>query len=127
MRKKFVVAGVLTGGIALTGLAGSAHAEGGAAAARAAAPAGKGHVRIAVICLAKKKPTKGVVSTMKPVVAEKPMTKGTGGGKALPAAPFAAKDAARILAKKKAHGTVEIWTANKTTHCSVVKPGMPAR
>jgi hypothetical protein len=127
MRKKFVVAGVLTGGIALTGLAGSAHAEGGAAAASPAAPVGKGHGRIAVICLAKKKPTKGVVSTMKPVVAGKPMIKLKGGDKAFPAPPFAAKDAAKILAKKKALGTVRIWTENKMTHCAVVKPGMPAR
>jgi hypothetical protein len=125
MRKKLVVAGVLTGGIALTGLAGSAYAEGGTPAAKPAVPAGKG--RVAITCLPKGKPVKGrpskdAVLTKKLLVAGKPMI--VKSGKTLPAPPPVTKDTAKLIAKKKAYGTIKIWTANKGIHCSTVKPGI---
>lgn len=60
MRKKIIVVGLLAGGAALTGLAGSAHAEGGTTApgpGKTAGPAGK---PITVHCVGTAVPGKGV-------------------------------------------------------------------
>jgi hypothetical protein len=131
MKKKLVAVGVLAGGIALTGLAGSAYAQGGTPTAKPAPAKGHGTV---VICGAKGqhvkgKPEKGAVSIKEPGKLPPPgapALKLRTGGKAIPAPPPGAKvtkGAVKITAKGGAPGTVKLGPLPKGTHCFVVKPG----
>jgi hypothetical protein len=132
MKKKLVAVGVLAAGVALTGLAGSAYAEGGKATAKPTHPKGKG--AIAIACLGrgehiKGKPEKGVVA-IKPdefPPSGKAVRMRTG-AKALPAPPPGAKitkGTVRVTAKGGAPGTVKFGPLPKGVHCTVVKPGTP--
>jgi hypothetical protein len=132
MKKKLVAVGVLAGGIALTGLAGSAYAEGGKATAKPTGPKGKGVTAIA--CIGKGEHIKG--KPEKGIVAIKPgkfpplgkAVKVRADGKALPAPPPGAKitkGAVKIAAKGGAPSTVKLGPLPKGVHCMVVKPGTP--
>jgi hypothetical protein len=136
MKKKFVAVGVLAGGIALTGLAGSAYAQGGTPTAKPTGPKGKGAT--AIICVAKGepikgKPEKGAFSIkepgkLPPLPPGAPALKVRSGGKALPAPPPGAKiakGAVEITTKDGAHGIPKLGPLPKGVHCTVVKPGTP--
>jgi hypothetical protein len=132
MKKKLVAVGVLAGGIALTGLAGSAYAEGGKATAKPTGPKGKGVTAIACVgkgARIKGKPEKGV-TVFKPGKFPPPgkAVKVRTGGKALPAPPpdaKIAKGAIKITTKDGAHGIPKLGPLPKGVHCMVVKPGTP--
>jgi hypothetical protein len=144
MKKKLVTVGLLAGGIALTGLAGSAYAEGGAPTTKPAAPphagAGTGAVAgksaVAIACVRtdkhiKGKPEKGIVSFKKddgrPALSSAgapPLKVRT--GKALPALPRGVRATTKVIARKGgAPGDVKILPAPKGAHCYKVKPGAP--
>jgi hypothetical protein len=133
MKKRFIAAGVLAGGIALTGVAGSAYAASGGGTehpARAAlAVPGKAGAQgpITVRCTgghAKVKGEKGLTSVRKPPGRdEKGGTKmRTGTGTALPAPP----PGAEVVTKK---GALPVIKAPKGVHCTQVKgvPGAPPK
>lgn len=135
MKKKLAVVGVLAGGVALTGLAGSAYAQGGTPTAKPTGP--KGHGATAIACVKggattggpiTGKPEKGKVSIkepgkLPPLPEGAPPLKLRSGGKAIPA-PGAklTKRAVKILAED-AHGAPKIGPLPKGVHCMVVKPG----
>lgn len=143
MKKKLVAVGLLAGGIALTGLAGSAYAEGGAPTTKPAAPphagagkgvgAGKGTVAIACVRTGKHikgKPEKGVVSFKKGD--GRPALSSAGApalkvrtGKALPALPPGVRATKVIARKGGAPGDVKTLPVLKGAHCYKVKPGAP--
>lgn len=139
MKKKLVAAGVLTGGIALTALAGSASAAGGTPTARPAGPvtgrATAAAPGVAVACVGegprvKGRPEKGVVSIkgdgkLPPHPAGAPDLRVRSGAGALPAPPAGGKGAVTITTKKDAHGTVKFGPLPKGVHCFQVKPGTP--
>jgi hypothetical protein len=139
MKKKLVAAGVLAGGIALTGLAGSAYAQGGTPAVKPTGPKGQGAIAIACVKGApiKGKPGKGLPEKGKVVSIREPgklpaLPKGAlplelrSGGKAVPA-PGAklSKHAVKILTKAGAQGMPKLGPLPKGAHCTVVKPGTP--
>jgi len=144
MKKKLVTVGLLAGGIALTGLAGSAYAEGGAPATKPAAPphagagtgAGAGKSAVAIACVRtdkhlKGKPEKGIISFKKDD--GRPALSSAGApalkvrtGKALPALPRRVRAGTKVIARKGgAPGDVKILPAPKGAHCYKVKPGAP--
>jgi len=147
MKKKLVAAGVLAGGIALTGMAGSTASATSAEGGKATAPPVlvKGHGPIAIACHAKGghikgghikgKPEKGAISIKKgklpPLPAGAPTISTRSGGKALPAPPPGAKrlkfakGAVKVTAKGDAPSTIKIGPLPKGVHCAVVKPGTP--
>jgi hypothetical protein len=140
MKKKLAVVGLLAGGIALTGLAGSAYAQGGGAStAKPAGPKGQG---VVMACVkggtmkgvhVKGEPEKGTSSAKEPgglptlPKGAPPLRLGTG-GKAIPAPPSGAmltKRAAKAFAEKDAHGIPKLGPLPKGVHCTVLKPGAP--
>ena len=143
MKKKLAVVGLLAGGIALTGLAGSAYAQGGTPDAKPTGP--KGHGVIALACVKggtvkgrpiKGMPDKGKVSIkepgkLPPLPKGAPLTKGAPplkmrtGGKAIPApGTELSKKALKVFAEG-GHGVPKIGPLPKGVHCTVVKPGTP--
>jgi hypothetical protein len=144
MKKKLVAAGVLAGGIALTGVAGSTVAASAASAGGGKATTApvlvKGHGPIAIACHSKGghikgKREKGAISIkegkLPPLPAGAPTIRTRSGGKALPAPPSGAehlkiaKGAVKVTAKGDAPGTIRIGPLPKGVHCAVVKPGTP--
>lgn len=155
MNKKVLAVGLLAGGIGLTGLAGSAYAEGPAAAkAPAKAPAttpgvkAKGHGPTAMVCYGTGGPAKGRINAkgMKVIVAEK------GKLPALPKPPAGAKTiklkngkvvsgsakGVTVVRDRNGHTTVTVGgkppkglpkppsgPPPKGVHCMTVKPGTP--
>ncbi|MDN3354748.1 hypothetical protein [Actinomadura sp. DC4] len=142
MKKKLAAACLLAGGIALTGLSGSAFAQGGSATTTAKPGVPKGKGVSGVICAGKAghikgRPEKGTVTSKEPgrlPGLPKPVKGGSlkvikdGGGKAvkgeggktLPAPP---PGGVKITARTGPDGTVKIGKLPKGVHCSVVKPG----
>jgi hypothetical protein len=120
MRKRIIAVGVLAGGIALTGLAGSAYAAGTSPATSSAPAAAKAKGPVAIVCVAGKKnpgkpgkvivhraaPGKSLVKSGKPVQVRK----------ALPGA---------LVTKATVDGkhTVKIGPLPKGVHCSKVMTG----
>jgi hypothetical protein len=148
MKKRLIATGLLAGGIALTGLAGSAYAAGATPTAKDTGPvkvAGpvKGRGPVAVACVGKGahikgKPEKGTFSVKEPgglpalpetgkALTKVPPAKVTGrtaDGKALPAPPPGAK-VTRLIREKGGRGTVKLGPVPKGLHCFSVKPGTP--
>jgi hypothetical protein len=127
MRKRIIAVGVLAGGIALTGLAGSAYAAGTSPATSSAPAAAKAKGPVAIVCVAGKKnpgkpgkvivhraaPGKSLVKSGKPVrLPGKPVQV----RKALPGA---------LVTKATVDGkhTVKIGPLPKGVHCSKVMTG----
>ncbi|MGI8331372.1 hypothetical protein ACRYCC_15530 [Actinomadura scrupuli] len=151
MRKKIIVVGVLAGGAALAGLAGSAYAEGGTVPGpgKAHGPDGK---PVAVSCIGTGVPGKGMPAKAvpgkavpgkggEPALKVKTGAKGTGvklpprgktlfktgdGGKALPAPPPGTKllPGGPVKILKDGKGTLKI-KAPKGVRCSAGHPGGP--
>jgi hypothetical protein len=140
MRNRLIAVGVLAGGIALTGLAGSAYAAGASPAASSAkrsaattVPA-KGASPVAIVCVgkgvkAKDAPEKGAkkIFTGKVRGETRALAKVNGRvikaipkGTALPAPP---PGAAVVKVTKDGKGNVRIGALPKGVHCSQVKPG----
>ena len=137
MRSRLIAVGALAGGIALTGLAGSAYAAG--ASPSASSPTGpvkttvpaKGAGPVGVVCVGKGvkikgKPEKGTV-TSKDLAGHPAMVRKAGkfvkvnGGRTAP--PLGAKV---VKAAKDGRGTVKIGPLPKGVHCSQIKPGTKA-
>jgi hypothetical protein len=144
MKKKLAVVGLLAGGIALTGLAGSAYAQGGTPTAKPAGPKGQG---VVMACVkggtmkggpvtggpVKGKPEKGKISIKEPgglpalPKGAPPLKLGTG-GKAIPASPSGAKltkRAVKARAEADAHALPKLGPPPKGAHCVILKPGTP--
>ncbi|GAB2871759.1 hypothetical protein GCM10027176_86610 [Actinoallomurus bryophytorum] len=148
MKKRFIATGLLAGGVALTGLAGSAYAAGATPTAKDTGPVkvtgpAKGHGPVAVACVGKGvhikgKPEKGTFSVKEPgdlrVPPEtgKPLTKVPGSvvpgrtadGKALPAPPPGAA-VTKVIREKNRHGGPKLGPVPKGLRCFSVKPGTP--
>jgi hypothetical protein len=137
VNKKVVTVGLLAGGIALTGLTGSAYAEGAAPAGKPAAPP-KGQVHKALVCVStigpvKGKGEKGIVTMREDgrLPAGKPVIK----GKVVPG-PAGARSV-MVVRDKNGHTTVSVGTppkglpkpppgvSAKGVHCTSVRPGTP--
>jgi hypothetical protein len=130
MKKKLIATGVLAGAITITGLAGSAYAQGGTATEKPSAPK-KGHGPVLIACVGghvKGKPEKGVVLSRE---AGKPPA----GAPALTVtakAPRGAK-AIKVIKVKGRPPVVTVGSPAKGTlpkppkgvHCKTVKPGTP--
>jgi hypothetical protein len=114
MKKRFVAAGLLAGGVALTVVAGSAYGEGGTSTGKTTHPeTSTGHVIVSCTgpgASAKGKAEKGVV-TMKE------------NGKLRQAPPAGRKTGGKITLKGDGPGTVKVGSAPKGVHCSTSKPG----
>jgi hypothetical protein len=143
MKNRLVAAGLLAGGIALTGLTGSAYATGATPAAKdtgkgKVTSAVKGHGPVAFACVGKGvkikgKPEKQTFSTKEPgrlpalTATGKPPVKiinGRTGGdaKELPAPPPGAK-VTKVLKDKAA--LAKIKALPKGVRCFSMKPGIP--
>ncbi|GLY77017.1 hypothetical protein [Actinoallomurus iriomotensis] len=137
MRNRLIAVGVLAGGIALTGLAGSAYAAGASPAVSRSAPTtvpAKGTSPVAIVCVGKGaklkvRPEKGpkeVVTGKVPgkaralVKVNGRIVKAIPKGAALPAPP---SGATVVKATKDGKGHVKIGPLPKGVHCSQVKPG----
>lgn len=153
MKIKLVAATVLAGGIAVTGLTGSAFAASGTSAAKTTAPvktagavkaagtveaggvaAGSvtDHGAVAIACVGKGvrikgKPGKAAFSIKAPGKLPAPREQHftvSGDARALPAPPPGAK-VTKLLTAKGVHGIPKIGPAPKGLHCFHVKPGTP--
>jgi hypothetical protein len=146
MKKRLIATGVLAGGVALTGLAGSAYAAGATPTAKDTGPVKvtspvKGHGPVAFACTGKGvhikgKPEKATFSVKEPgglpalkpgkrsvkVIDGKVMGKTGGGTKALPAPPPGAK-VTKALKDKVV--TAKMKALPKGVRCFSVKPGIP--
>jgi hypothetical protein len=140
-KNRLVAAGLLAGGIALTGLTGSAYAAGTTPAAKDTGKgkvtrAAKGHGPVAIACVGKSvkikgKPEKSTFSVKKPgkrpvtIIGGK-LTAGKRGGdaKGLPAPPPGAK-VLKLKALKDGAATAKLRALPKGVHCFSVKPGTP--
>jgi hypothetical protein len=123
MKKRIIAAGLLASGAALTGLAGSAYAQGSAPTTK---PTGPGKGRVVVACVGKGAHLKGKPGKGKGIVTAKEAGKPpvlARQGK--PVFKVNAKAAPPRLAKViGGKGGVKITTP-KGTHCFTVKPGAP--
>jgi hypothetical protein len=134
MKKTFAVAGILAGGVALVGVAGSAYGQGGKPTATATRPA-KGTGPVIMSCTragthVSGKPGKSAGSRTKdgklppvPPAGTPPLT--LHGGKRLPAPPAGKKTGTKVILKGKGPVTVKFGSVPKGVHCSTGKPGAP--
>ncbi len=130
MKKRIIAATLLATGAALTGLAGSAYAEGSAPATK---PTGAVKERglVVITCTAKSKvelpkgkPDKGIVTWKnagKPPVIRRVFRVHTQGGPP----PGAKVGTSKTIAEKGGKGDVKIAPPPKGAHCFVVRPGTP--
>jgi hypothetical protein len=137
MRKRIIAVGVLAGGIALTGLAGSAYAAGASPATSSAPAAAKAKGPIAIVCVGGKaggktgagKPGKVIIGgeAGKHVVKHETRVKLPGEPLGEPGKRVQLRKAppGALVAKATTDGkgTVKIGPLPKGVHCSKVMPG----